>query len=142
MILIVDNKIGFEVKEPLTKLEKALKEETNETVQKRLQVLISYKKKEGKSVKTLSEQIKMSVTTIWDVRKRYSAKDGGLAKILIPPASKNKKLTDAHKNLIIKYVETKGTFKSYMELKAWIKSDLGITISYSGLLAYAKKNLV
>lgn len=140
MITIVDNKIGFDVKEPLTKLEKALKEEKNETVQKRLQVLISYKKKEGKSVKTLSDTIKMSVTTIWDVRKKYATK--GLAAVLIPPASKNKKLTDAHKNLIIKHVETKGTFKSYMELKAWIKSDLGITISYSGLLAYAKKNLV
>lgn len=140
MITIVDNKIGFDVKEPLTKLEKALKEEKNETVQKRLQVLISYKKKEGKSVKTLSEQNKMSVTTIWDLRKRYASK--GLSNILIPPASKNKKLTDAHKDLIIKHVETKGAFKSYMELKAWIKSDLGITISYSGLLAYAKKNLV
>lgn len=141
MSLAIERKSKFDINESLETLESLIMSIQDETVVKKVKVLIAYKKNEVYSMKKLALQFNISKASITDLKAAYRLK--GLNGIYNSPINKNTRaqIKEEHKEKILSFVNDNGKFNSVRDLHAWIKLNLNVDVSYNYMLKYAKKNL-
>ncbi|MDY7016105.1 MAG: helix-turn-helix domain-containing protein [Cyanobacteriota bacterium] len=132
----------IEITETEAELKQLLGREKTGSGKERIQVLYFLKTKKAKTVKETAEMIGRNRVTVQDWLTQY--RQGGLEKFLSkkPRTGRPRKVPQwAEKALSKKLKETEG-FKSYGEIREWLKEQLGLEVKYKtlhGLVRYRLK---
>jgi hypothetical protein len=135
--------LEIKVKESVEELQKYLRKATCETIKKRIKMLIAIKKREPESLsqKELAKICKYNPNSISAWRKLYLT--GGIEAIMQHnwTGTQSRHISKEQYELLNEKLSnpTNGLV-GYKELMGWLSTELGVSMKYTTLYEYVKRN--